>query len=71
MLRSVYRFHVYYHVRRVFERLQVSLPYESGFNAADNPYSSEGFFQICEDHDIPRDPVRYGDESYIGLISEV
>ena len=29
MIRLVYRFHVYYHVRRVLNRLQVPLPYET------------------------------------------
>ena len=37
MARAVYRFHVYYHVRRVLKRLQVPLPHEASFNTADNP----------------------------------
>ena len=37
MIRAVYRFQVYYHVRRVLKRLQVPLPHETGFNASDNP----------------------------------
>ena len=43
MIRSVYRFHVYYHVKRVLKRLQVSLTHETGFNAADNPYTESEF----------------------------
>ena len=43
MIRSVYRFHVYYHVRRVLKRLQVPLPHETSFNAADNPYTESEF----------------------------
>ena len=39
MIRSVYHFHIYYHVRRVLKRLQTPLPHETGFNAADNPYT--------------------------------
>ena len=50
MVRVWYRFHVYYHVRRILKRLQVSLPHETGFNAADNPYTNEEFFKICEDY---------------------
>ena len=45
MVRSLYRFHVHYYVRRVLERLQVPLPHEAGFNAADNSF--------------PHDPIRY------------
>ena len=44
MIRSVYRFHVYYHVRRILKKLQVPLPHETGFNAADNPYTESEFF---------------------------
>ena len=38
MIRAVYHFHMYYHVRRVLKRLQVPLPHGPGFNAADSPY---------------------------------
>ena len=44
MVRAVYSFHMYYHVRRILKRLQVQLPDEAGFNAADNSYSNEEFF---------------------------
>ena len=43
MIRSVYRFHVYYHVRRVLKRLQVPLPHNTGFNVADNTYTESIF----------------------------
>ena len=39
MIRAVYCFHMYYHVRRVLKRLQTPLPHETSFNAADNPYT--------------------------------
>ena len=44
MIRSVYRFHVYYHIRRILKRLQVPLPHETGFNATDNLYTESEFF---------------------------
>ena len=43
MIRAVYRFHVYYHARRILKKLQVPLPRETGFSAADNPYTSSDF----------------------------
>ena len=52
MIRTLYRFHVYYHVRRVLKKLQVLLLHETGFNAADNPYTSEEFFKLCEDYKV-------------------
>ena len=40
MIRSDYRFHVYY---QVLKRLQTPLPHETGFNTADNPYTESDF----------------------------
>ena len=64
MIRVVYRFHVYYHVRQVLKRLQVPLPHETGFNAADNPYTESELLKICEDYRVPNDPMKYRDEKF-------
>ena len=42
MIRSVYRFHV----RRILKKLQTPLPHETGFNAADNPYTESDFLKF-------------------------
>ena len=64
MIRSVYHFHVYYHVRQVLKRLQVPLPHETSFNAADNPYTESEFLKICEDYRVLNDPMKYWDEKF-------
>ena len=64
MIRAVYRFHVYYHVRQVLKRLQTRLPHETGFNAPDNPYTESEFLKICEDYRVPNDPMRHRDEKF-------
>ena len=43
MIRSVYCFHIYYHVRRILKKLQVPLSHETSFNTADNPYTESEF----------------------------
>ena len=40
------------------------LPHETGFNAADNPYTESEFFKICEDYGVSNDPMRYRDEKF-------
>ena len=62
MVKGVYRFHIYYHVRRVLKRLQVRLSHEASFNTSDNPYTSEEFFKICADYGVPNDRMKYRDE---------
>ena len=64
MIWSVYRFHVYYHVRRILKQLQVPLPHETSLKVADNPYTDSEFFKICEDYGVPNDPMRYRDEKF-------
>ena len=64
MIRLVYQFHVYYHVRRVLKRLQAPLPCETGFNVAGNPYTESEFFKICEDYRVPNNPMKYRDEKF-------
>ena len=64
MIRSVYHFHIYYHVRQVLKRLQTPLPHETSFNTADNPYTESEFLKICEDYGVPNDPMRYRDEKF-------
>ena len=59
MIRSVYRFHVYYHVRRILKRLQVALPYQNGFSQFENPYSKEAFLEICSEYGVDSDPMKY------------
>ena len=51
-------------MRQVLKRLQVPLPHESGFNAADNPYTESEFLKICEDYRVPNDPMKYWDEQF-------
>ena len=64
MIRLVYRFHVYYHVRRILRKLQTPLPHETGFYAADNSYTKSEFLKICEDYRVPNNPMRYRDEKF-------
>ena len=51
-------------MRQVLERLQTPLPHETGFNAADNPYTESEFLKICGDYRVPNDPMKYWDEKF-------
>ena len=42
------------------------MPYELGFNAANNSYRGEGFFKLCKDYGVPHDPMRYQNKKFIG-----
>ena len=46
MIRSIYRFHVHYHIRRILKILETPLPYENSFNQYNNPYNHEKFIKM-------------------------
>ena len=52
MIRSIYRFHVYYQIRRILNRLEIPLPYENSFNKYNNPYNHEKFIKICKEYGV-------------------
>ena len=41
MIRSIYCFHVHYHIRRILQIIEIPLPYENSFNQYNNPYNHE------------------------------
>ena len=53
-------------VRSLLKRLQVPLPHEARFKVSDNPYTNEEFFKICEDYDVPHDPMKCRDGKFFG-----
>ena len=52
MIRSIYQFHVYYHIRRILNRLEIPLPFENSFNKYNNLYNHEKFKKICVEYGV-------------------
>ena len=67
MIESVYRFHVYYQIRRILNRLKIPLPYEDNFNKYNNSYSHEKFIEICKEYEVS-DENKVSDEKKIVAI---
>ena len=55
MIRSIYRFHVYYHIRRILKILEIPLSYENSFYQYNNPYNHEMFTKICGEYGVGND----------------
>ena len=64
MIRSIYRFHVYYHVRRILKILEIPLPYEHSFNKSNNPYNHEKFIGICSEYGVSNDLTKWRNQKY-------
>ena len=64
MIRSIYQFHVYYHIRRILKILEIPLPYENSFNQYNNPYSHEKFIGICSEYGVSNDLTKWRNQKY-------
>ena len=65
MTRSIYRFHVYYHIRRILKILEIPLPYENSFNQYNNPYNHEKFIGTCNEYGVSNDLTKWRNRKYI------
>ena len=64
MIRSIYRFHVYYHIRRILKMLGIPLPYENSFNQFNNPYNHEKYIHICSEYGVSNDLTKWRNQKY-------
>lgn len=52
LLQSLYRFHVYYQIRRVLTEIQAPLPQDQAWHAMDNPYDRRGYERVCNEFGV-------------------
>ena len=64
MIRSIYRFHVYYHIRRILKILEIPLPYENSFNQYSNPYNHEKYIHICSEYGVSNYLTKWRNRKY-------
>ena len=64
MIRSIYRFHVYYHIRRTLKILEIPLPYKNSFNQYNNPYNHEKFIGICSEYGVSNALTKWRNQKY-------
>ena len=64
MIRSICRFHVYYHIRRILKILEIPLPYGNSFNQYSNPYNHEKFIEICSEYGVSNDLTKWRNQKY-------
>ena len=65
LVRSVYRFHVYFYIRLILHELGISLPHEDGFNKVKNIYIQSGYYSLRDDHGVdPSETWMHGNWFY-------
>ena len=62
LVRAVYKFHVYFHVRLILHELHISLPHEYGFSKGKNAYERSVYYSVCNQYGVnPDETWMYGD----------
>ena len=61
---SIYRFHVYYHIRRVFKILKIPLPKGKSFNQYNKPYNHEKFIGTCSEYGVNNDLTKWRNQKH-------
>ena len=51
-VRSVFRFHVYFHIRSILQKLGISLLHEDGFSKVKNSYIQSAYYNLCDDYGV-------------------
>ena len=64
MIRSIYRFHVYYHIRRILKILEIPLPIKKSFNQFNNSYNHEKYIHICSEYGVSNDLMKWQNQKY-------
>ena len=55
LIRSIYRFHVFCHIRKKLKVLEIPLPYENSFNQYNNPCNHKRLIKICGEYGVGND----------------
>ena len=67
MTRSIYHFHVYYHIRRILKIIEIPLPYENSFNQYNILYNHEKFVKICGEYGVSNDLTNWRNHEYFSM----
>ena len=62
LVRTVYRFYLYFHVRWILHNLGTALSYEDGFSKVKNSYINSAYYAVCNDCGVnPNETWIHGD----------
>ena len=65
LVRAVYRFHAYFHVRLILHHLGIPLPHEDSFSKVKNVYIKSAYYSICGHYGVnPDETWMFGDWFY-------
>ena len=65
LVRDVYRFHMYFHIRLILHKLGISLPHEGDFSKVKNYFEDSAYYRVCDEYGVdPTGTWMHGDWFY-------
>ena len=64
VIRSIYRFQVYYHIRRILKLPENPLIYENSFSQYNNLYNHEKLIKFSGEYGISNDLTKWSNRKY-------
>ena len=52
MIGSLFKFHIYYQIRRILKQMSIALPQDTSWNAFDNSYDRSAYERICNEFNV-------------------
>ena len=52
MFGSLFKFHIYYRIRRILKEMSIALPQDTSWNAFDNSYDRSAYERICSENNV-------------------
>ena len=54
LIKSIYRFHIYYQMRRILHKLDCKIPTDPEFSKYNNDYNENSYYKICDDYGVKK-----------------
>ena len=68
MIRTIYQVHVYHHIKRILNILEIPPPYENSFNQYNNPYNNEKFMRIRGEYGVSNNLIKSRNQKYFSMM---
>ena len=52
LIKSIYRFHIYYQMRRILHKLDCRIPGDYEFSKYNNSYNENSYYKICDEYGV-------------------
>ena len=57
LIKSIYRFHIYYQMRRILHKLDCRIPGDPEFSKYNNNYNENSYYKLCDEYGVNKNDI--------------